>query len=69
MSILTKGEIKVGDVVKCDSGFTCIPANALRTVQQTEDGDLWIKCEAGMHFVDGQLNEKNEYVGLLRGEI
>lgn len=66
-SFLKRYEVKAGMHVECDSGFTCIPAYAMRTVQ-SDNGDLWIRCKHGRHYLEGQLNDAGEYVGLVKPE-
>ena len=60
---LKRDEIEAGMSVECDGGFTCIPAFARRVVQ-SDNGDLWISCRHGRHYLEGQLNESGEYVGI-----
>ena len=57
--------VKVGDVVVTDDGFTCIKANKKLKVQEDNHG-LYITCGSGHHYIDGQLNENDEYVGLTK---
>ena len=64
MSTFVKfADVKVGDVLVADGGFTCMPAG-LRTVEVDEAGHLFIPCAAGSHYLNGQLNENDELVGL-----
>lgn len=63
-----EGEVKVGSVLRTDSGFTCMPDGAEKTVYRGEpsyEGDkcLYVSCEHGGHALDVQL-EDGEYVGL-----
>ena len=56
-------EVKAGTILIADDGFTCLHDGAERTVESDDDG-LFIPCAAGKHYLDGQLNENDEYVGL-----
>lgn len=58
-------EVKVGSLLQCNDGFTCLPKNAQRYVHE-DDGELYIVCKCGKHFLDGQISfdDKEEYVGL-----
>lgn len=60
-------ETKAGDVLVADGSFTCISAGAKRTVQQDKNGALWIGCNDGRHYLEGQADDANRhYVGLYR---
>lgn len=56
-----RGEIKAGDTVFLDSGFTCVKAGPVE-IQQGMRG-LYFRCSAGAHYIDGQL-EDGVYIGL-----
>lgn len=58
-------ELKGGDWVVIDSGFTCAPASVV-TVEEDEHGSLYFECSEGKHFLDGQLDRDGELVGLSR---
>jgi hypothetical protein len=48
-------DIKAGDTVHTDAGFTCMGAGT-HTVKS--DGDeLYIECDHGKHFLSGQEDE------------
>lgn len=60
-------EIKLGDVVVADDGFTCIQANARLTVEVDPRGNLFVSCDQGRHFLDGQIDDDGEtLVGLTK---
>lgn len=61
------GEINEGDVIELDGGFTCCTAGK-RKVFKDYDGSLWFKCSAGAHYLDGQLDYDNTYIGILNVE-
>ena len=56
-------DVKLGSLLRADSGFTCMPSGALRTVKEAKNGERYIDCDQGRHFLDGQ-EEGDEYVGL-----
>lgn len=58
-------ELRVGDTVITDGGFTCMKAGP-RKVHRDSDG-LYIRCRDGRHYLDGQEDEAGELVGLSRG--
>jgi hypothetical protein len=49
--------IQRGDLVRVDGGFECMEADAERDVRMY-DGDLYIVCNHGMHFLAGQHEEE-----------
>ena len=47
-------ELEAGDVIRLDSGFTCVHLDTTRVVQKDEHG-LFFSCDEGHHYLDGQL--------------
>ena len=45
-------EVKPGDVLIADGGFTCIKQGARLVVAD----DLSVSCSHGKHFLDGQID-------------
>lgn len=64
---LKLGDIGAGDMVITDDAFTCI-APGMTSVVHHDDGsdELYIHCSHGRHYLNGQLNDDDEYVGLQR---
>lgn len=57
-------DLKAGDKVRTDGGFTCMPEGATRTVRAGEDG-LYVRCDDGRHYLDGQHDARTgECIGL-----
>lgn len=57
-------DLKAGDIVLTDDGFTCL-AEGEHRVEADEDGDLYIPCSDGKHFLSGQEDdETGELVGI-----
>ncbi len=52
-------QLAVGSKVECDSGFDCIEAGAVLTVQQDEDG-MYVACHCGRHYLNGQLETNGD---------
>jgi hypothetical protein len=51
-------ELKAGDIVRLDGGFTCAKAGPALIL---EDADgLYFECVAGKHYLDGQLLEDDD---------
>jgi hypothetical protein len=66
MTEATKGCVKTGTTLIADEGFTCIKEGALLEVQADHEGDLYVPCKHGAHYLDGQLDEDIfTYVGLM----
>lgn len=56
-------DIKIGDCVCLDGGFTCMKSG-LQRVKGDERG-LYIPCDDGRHYLDGQEDEEGaELVGI-----
>jgi hypothetical protein len=51
-------ELSAGDLVLADDGFICLKTGAY-TVQADADGKLFIPCDEGKHFLDGQVDFKD----------
>lgn len=46
-----------------DDGFTCMGQGDAKLVHR-DGGGLWIPCQEGKHYLDGQLTDDDEYIGL-----
>lgn len=59
------GMLRAGDKVRADAGFTCMAAG-VKMVHADHDGDLWIQCHEGQHYLSGQLyeDENDKLMGL-----
>jgi hypothetical protein len=70
-AIIPVDEVKVGDVLIADGGFPCLRENQNCLVRYDTlqiDGvvqdALYVTCDEGQHFLDGQLDDTGEnYVG------
>ena len=60
-------DVKVGDVLITDGGFTCMPAGVEKIVRADDDGELCIPCDHGLHKLEGQLGYTDETEGLYVG--
>lgn len=56
-------EIRAGDILVADAGFTCMSAGE-KLVQADRYGELYISCSSGRHYLNGQLNDSGQLVGL-----
>lgn len=76
-------DLKPGDKLVADGGFTCLKAGEVVTVEKDGDG-LFVRCCAHddgdyghpvndsrneQHYLDGQEGEGGECVGLFRAEV
>ncbi len=55
-------DIKVGDELVADSGFTCL-SNGITVAVQQDDAGFFVTCYNGKHHLDGQLNDDGDLVG------
>jgi hypothetical protein len=58
----TANNVKVGDRLIPDGGFTCMTPGHIKVVRRDE-GRLYVKCEDGCHYLDGQLDEHGRLIG------
>ena len=58
-------ELKVGDIVELDGGFTCQEAG-VATVHSDEDEKLYFICGDGRHYLSGQADDGEHCVGVYR---
>lgn len=49
-------DVKPGDVLIADGGFTCLAENARCEVLKDHYG-LYVNCDEGKHYLDGQLDD------------
>lgn len=60
-------DVKDGDVLIADAGFTCLPDGGARTVHEDNDGHLYVSCAEGRHYLNGQISSDGRHlVGLER---
>jgi hypothetical protein len=59
----TETDVKAGITLIADGGFTCIPEGAALPVHADDDGELFVHCQSGRHYLGGQL-ENGEFIGL-----
>lgn len=56
---------KEGSIIKVDGAFTCMKNGTHKTVKEDDEGNLYVDCSEGKHYLDGQLSEDElYYVGL-----
>lgn len=54
-------DLKPGDKLKADGGFTCLKEGDIREVKLHECGSLYVDCaDGGKHFLEGQLDYKTD---------
>ena len=56
-------DLKPGDVLIADAGFTCLRWKEHCTVLRGEDGEMFVPCEEGVHYLGSQTNEAGEVLG------
>lgn len=71
-------EVKPGDILIADGGFTCIPEGARLTVREDSDG-LYVPCAGddadsghpiigGQHYLEGQADDGEHLVGFYKAD-
>lgn len=58
-------DLKPGYNVEVDGGFTCMDADVIKIVHSHENG-LYIDCEEGRHFLNGQDDGDGYCVGIYK---
>ena len=53
---VTLSELREGDIVIVDGGYDCLRENEMAIVQRDEQHRLFIRCDEGQHFLDGQCD-------------
>jgi hypothetical protein len=62
---LALDEVKPGDRLVADGGFTCISDGEVLVVE-TDDLGLFVPCRAGRHYLDGQEDVDGRLIGFRR---
>lgn len=57
-------DLKDGDVVQLDDGFTCHSAGQCEV--HDDGGRLYFRCSEGRHYLDGQCDEHGTCVGVIK---
>ena len=53
-------------VIEADGGFTCLSNGQRCIVHGEKDGRLYIFCKDGKHYLDGQLDDGDAYIGIYK---
>lgn len=59
-------EIKTGDILIADGGFTCLREGQSCEAKHDECDSLYIDCDEGQHRLDAQVDENDDLVGLAK---
>jgi hypothetical protein len=67
----TLSETNEGDQVMVDDGFTCIKPLSKKVVKKDDSNCLYVDCDCGQHYLDGQYEDYNGsvepfYIGLYK---
>jgi hypothetical protein len=65
---LKEADVRAGIRVVADGGFTCIPEGASLTVYADDDGEFFVHCQSGRHYLDGQL-ENGRFIGMRLADV
>ena len=56
--------LKPGDRRFTDGGFPCMPDGELKVVRSDDNGQLYVACQHGKHYLDGQDDGDGKLIGL-----
>lgn len=59
--------VKQGDMLEADACFPCLAPRELCKVKTDPDGQLYVECDRGKHYLDGQIGVRDGakvYVGM-----
>jgi len=56
-------QISVGTVLEADGGFTCLTKGQRVTVAANDTNELYVPCDEGEHYLDGQLDDAGYLIG------
>lgn len=60
-------EVQAGDTLEADAGLSCIPAGNKLLVYEDSEEELYVKCDKGEHYLNGQLSDDGtHYVGFYK---
>lgn len=62
-------DVKAGDRIVVDGGFTCIKGGTVVELYPDEDGHLCFKCRKGDHGLAGQIGGGGQLIGLARAQV
>ncbi len=61
--LATTTNVRQGIRLIADDGFICLTAGAICEVQCDEADALYVACRLGRHYLDGQLDDGDVYIG------
>jgi hypothetical protein len=47
-------DVKAGDIIKADGGFSCIKEGAVLMVMERHTGELYVECSEGRHYLNDE---------------
>ena len=59
-------DVKAGDKHVTDVGHTCMVKDEIHRVYKDREGHLYLYCREGRHYLNGQVGENDELIGLER---
>lgn len=61
-------DVKEGDVLVADGGFTCLKEGERCEVRKDEVG-LYVLCQGGKHYLEGQTDDGVTLIGFTKIEL
>jgi len=59
-------DLKVGDQLIADAGFSCVQEDEVVTVKSDPEGHLYVDCRRGRHYLSWRTDKHDTVVGLRR---
>ncbi|BCH33168.1 hypothetical protein MesoLjLc_50980 [Mesorhizobium sp. L-8-10] len=60
-------QLKLGDRIATDGDFTCGISNKTLAIERDDHG-LYVPCDEGNHYLDGQADDGEHLVGIWPAE-
>jgi hypothetical protein len=57
-------ELKEGDKIELDAGFTCHTAGIVTVCRDENSGELYFACDQGRHYLVGQVDNDDRLIGI-----
>ena len=58
-------DIKAGDLIKA-YGISCLGEDSSTHEVYEDQNGLYVPCTHGNHYLDGQLDDEGQYIGITR---
>lgn len=66
LAIIKETEIREGDNLIADGGFSCMKEKTKSIVKKDENNELYVDCADGTHYLSGQRDGKGSIIGFYK---